>query len=626
MDNKITRRDFLNATLLGTGAMLLEMPAPINLFAQTPSWYGYGGVGDYAESHGDTEEIINTFREIQNGKYDQLSLDTIDNAELFDLVVIGGGLSGLSAAYHFKKNTSKKLTCLILENHPIFGGQAKRNEFLANGERLIGPQASNSFVVIDRSGIPGYEMFAELGVPKSFHYQSLSSGLKTLQFDRTNYGFALWHDISPNVGYLFNDQKSGNTSDWILDLWGGNLDSSLYLAREKADLLTWRNSLKRYYSKPDYKQWLDTMTYKEYLEGIMGLSPKVTEFADPILASGLGLGCDAISAYAAYQIAMPGFQGFKGRERERRLEKSTWHSFPGGNDGFSRYLLKNLIPDAIKGRKRFEDILNGPVNFQALDQQGSRIRLRLASMAVRVEHDSTPERSEFVSVLYIKDGKLFRIKARAVVMAAGSWINRRVVSDLPETYRDAYKTFHYSSVLVINVALTNWRFLYRLNMTGCRWFNGFGYTCNIRQPMIVGDYRPPLNPDKPIILTFYIPYYYPGLSITEQGREGRKEILATSYSEYERKIREQMVRLFGTAGFNPENDIAGIILNRWIYAYLNPQPGFFFSRQGGPTARDIIRKRHGRIAFGHSELDGHQNWSGAFEEGRRAASQILEIL
>jgi spermidine dehydrogenase len=626
MDMSITRRDFLNATLLGTGAMLLDMKAPINLFAQTPGWYGYGGGGDYSASHGNTPEIIKTFQDIQNGIYDQPAQDSIDTGDFYDLIVIGGGLCGLSAAYHFKKNTGRKLTCLILENHPIFGGQAKRNEFLINGERLIGPQASNAFVVIDRPGIPGYEMFDELGVPSTFRYLSLTSGLKKLQFDRTNYGFALWHDLSPNVGYLFEGASPAKAADWTLNLWADNLAGSPYSTSEKSDFITWRNSLKRFFNGPNFKPWLDTMTYKEYLERIMGLGSKVTAFADPILASGLGLGCDAISAFAAYQIGMPGFQGFKGRERERRLEKSTWHSFPGGNDGFSRYLLKNLIPDAIAGRKRFVDILNGPVNFQALDRQDGRIRMRLGAMAVRVEHDASPDRSDLVAVTYVKDGKLYRLRTRAVVMATGSWVNRRVVRDLPESYQDAYTKFHYSSVLVVNVALTNWRFLYRLNMTGCRWFNGFGYTCNIRQPMIVGDYRPPLHPDKPIILTFYIPYHYPGLPVAEQGRKGRAEILATSYGEYERKIREQMVRLFGNVGFDPRKDIGGIILNRWVYAYLNPEPGFFFGRSGRLAARDIIRKRHGRIAFGHSELDGHQNWSGAFDEGRRAANRILEIL
>ncbi|MDH4232591.1 MAG: NAD(P)/FAD-dependent oxidoreductase, partial [Nitrospirota bacterium] len=219
-----------------------------------------------------------------------------------------------------------------------------------------------------------------------------------------------------------------------------------------------------------------------------------------------------------------------------------------------------------------------------------------------------------------------RVRARTVVMASGGWINRRVVRDLPGDYRKAYEEFLYSSVLVVNVALTNWRFLYELNMTGCRWFSGFGYTCNIRQPMIVGDYRPPLHPDKPIILTFYVPLHYPGLPAKEQGEQGRAAILSTSYAEYEKMIIRRMSALFGSAGFNPDKDVAGIILNRWVYAYLNPLPGFYFGKGGNAAPRDLIRKPFGRIAFGRSELDGHQNWSGAFEEGARAAGQVAEIL
>ena len=106
---------------------------------------------------------------------------------------------------------------------------------------------------------------------------------------------------------------------------------------------------------------------------------------------------------------------------------------------------------------------------------------------------------------------------------------------------------------------------------------------------------------------------------------GRRELLSTSYGQYERQIREQMSRLFGDAGFNPKKDIAGIILNRWGHAYINPQPGFYFRPDGKPAPRDVIRKRFGRIAFGHSELVGHQYWLGAIGEGRRAAEQLKEI-
>ncbi len=144
--------------------------------------------------------------------------------------------------------------------------------------------------------------------------------------------------------------------------------------------------------------------------------------------------------------------------------------------------------------------------------------------------------------------------------------------------------------------------------------------------MIAGDYRQPLHPDKPIVLTFYVPLHYPGLSMKEQGARGREEILSTSYMDYERQIIGQMNRLFGSAGFDPGKDIAGIILNRWINAYLNPQPGFFFGQDGKPAPREVIWKRFGRIAFGHSELNGHQHWIGAIEEGRSAARKVMELL
>jgi spermidine dehydrogenase len=626
MDQGITRRDFLNAVLIGSGAVLLTLPAPRYLMAQVNSWDGYGGIGDYAESHGNSKEIIRLFQEIQKGKYNSISSNITDTQEIFDLVIIGGGLSGLGAAYEFKKKAKNKQKCLILENHSVFGGQAKRNEFNVNGHKLIGPQASNSFVVINSPGVPGYDIFSELEVPGKFEYQKLSPDLKQLQFDRTNYGFALWHDISPNVGYFFEDQSTNGKARWIRDLWAKEMEGSPYSEKERQDFLIWRNKKKRYYRGTDFKHWLDSMTYKDYIEKVMGLSPEITSFADPILASGLGLGCDVISAYGAYQISMPGFQGFTRRERNRRLEESNWQSFPGGNDGFSRYMLKELIPDSIYGKKTFQDILNNRINFTALDKPRRNIRIRLGSTVVRVEHNSDSDRSQYVSITYIKNGVLYNLKAESVVMASGGGINRKIVRDLPEEYQSAYRKFYYSSVMVVNVALTNWRFLYKLGLTGCRWFKGFGYSCNMRQPMIIGDYKPPLRPDKPIILTFYVPFHYPGLPIHEQGELGRKEIFSTSYYEYERLIREQMVRLFSRAGFNPRKDIAGIILNRWAYAYLNPEPGFYFGRNGQSTPRDIIRNRFGRIAFGHSELDGHQNWSGAIHEGRRAAKQAFEVL
>ena len=619
----ITRRDFLNAVLLGTGALLLDLPAPAGLLAQDGSWEGYGGVGDYAASHGNTEEIIRILSRMKKGEYTTPSGPEIDTGEIFDLVVVGGGLSGLGAAWHFRKNAHRGQKCLIIENHPIFGGHAKRNEFMVNGYMLTGPQASNSFAVVNRKGALEDEIFSDLKIPRTFSYQEPDPELGRLQFDRTSYGFMLWQDISPSVGFLYELEGKPN---WVIDPWGKKLKKAPYPRKVRRDFLTWRNTEKRYYRRTDFNRWLDTLTYREYLENTMGLSASVPEFANPILASALGLGSDVISAYGAYQIGMPGFKGFGRWTGTRRLDKTDWHSFPGGNDGFTRYFIKALIPGAIEGEYSFSDILNQRVNFNALDRPSNDVSMRLGASVVKTEHAPSLEKPDHVLVTYVKGGQTYRLRARAVVMASASWTNRHVVRDMPDEHRIAFESFLYSPVLVVNVALTNWRFMYELGLTGCRWFEGFGFSCNIRKPMVVGNYRQPLHPDKPAVLTFYVPLHYPGLPIREQGAKGREEILSTSYRDYERQIKTQMGRLFGSTGFNAQRDISGIILNRWVNAYINPQPGYYFGREGRPAPRDVIRKPFGLIAFGHSELNGHQNWVAAIEEGRSAAGKAMEVL
>jgi spermidine dehydrogenase len=132
----ITRRDFLGGTLLGAGAALLGMAAPALMRAGEtaargralpplgPDWTGPGGIGDYARSNGNTHEVVNAAHSIWKGDWDRAPVDAVD-AGSFDLVVVGGGFAGLAAAYTFHKEG--RGTCLLLDNHPIFGGEAKQN-------------------------------------------------------------------------------------------------------------------------------------------------------------------------------------------------------------------------------------------------------------------------------------------------------------------------------------------------------------------------------------------------------------------------------------------------------------------------------------------------------------------
>jgi spermidine dehydrogenase len=141
--------------------------------------------------------------------------------------------------------------------------------------------------------------------------------------------------------------------------------------------------------------------------------------------------------------------------------------------------------------------------------------------------------------------------------------------------------------------------------------------------MVAGGYQPPFHPDKPTILTFYLGLYTPGLKAYDQGVMGRAKLLEASYADVERRIRTQMDMLFRDAGFNPKSDIAGIVLNRWGHARLLQPPGFHYGRDGKPAPREIVEKGYGKILIAHSELNGHQNFTGAMAQGKRAAEQVL---
>jgi spermidine dehydrogenase len=630
-DPSITRRDFMGGLLLGAGGTLLgsrsfsashsSMPA-----AQVgPNWYGYGGVGDYAPSHGNTPELVNAAHGVRDGLYARPAESWIDTSEIFDVVVVGAGIAGLGAAYEFTQRAPAEKTCLILDNHPVFGGESKRNEMIVDGVRLIGPQGANGFSIPDLSGeISGdyasgdARYYAGLGLPKEYSYPVRPDA--ELEFGKDNYGFLYWLQDQVSVGHFHRNDADGGYGDPVIDPWRNGLKDTRYPESIKAALNEWMNTRARPYTGEELRRWLDTMTYQQYLEQQLGLPAEVSDYAHPILASAVGLGADVVSAYAAFAIGLPGFRGYE------EMVVTNRHSFPGGNDGFTRHFVKHIRPDAIAGGDGFEDILNGRIQFDRLDDADARIRMRLGATVVHVTHDAEPAKSRHVWISYAQGDRVYRVKARAVVMAGGGWMNRHVVNDLPTAHREAYASFHHAPVMVANVALRNWRFLARAGITACRYDGEFGFSCNIRQPMWVGDYRPPLDPDKPSLLTFYVPFIYPGRSLTEQGILGRTELLATSFDTYEQRIQQQLSALFGRFGFEPRRDVAGLILNRWGHAYVVPQPGFFFGRDGQPAPPEVISQSYGRVAFGHSELRGNQHWGPAADEGARALKQIMEAV
>jgi spermidine dehydrogenase len=633
MDEPITRRDFLDGVLVGGSGILLSAACPFPASA-LPSgtseahwagWTGYTGEGDYKGSAGNTEQVVQNAHAVRDGKFDQAPTGVTETGEVYDCVIVGGGFSGLSAALFFHQRASSNRNCLILDNARIFGGVAKRNEFMVDGHRLMAPQASvhfqppypNSFLrhVYDAIGLD-WDAFKS--------YQKWQGPSPEISLPRSPYGVGKING-KPAEGFFFGAKFGHKPGIWVTDPWGKNLQGVPFSEPIRKDLLALHGN---HWIKPplvyDYpgdavSRELDSMTIEDYLVRTYGASREAIRLLiTPETAGGFGLSPDVLSAFLEYEWS-------KVIPTVDDSMATGLQMFPGGNSGMIRLLTKTLIPASIEGPRTMAAVNNNSVHFAALDQPNQRVRMRLESTVVRVEHIGEPGRADLVSVIYVKEGRVFRVKAKTVVMAGGGWMTKHVVRDLDETRRASYDQFLYSPYLVANVAVRNWRFLYKLGISSASWFEGFGRYVNVRKEAIFGVDLPAVGPDLPTVLTFFVDFAKPGLPARTQGQLGRAELLATSFAGYERKIRQQMMEMFEASGFDAKRDIAGIVLNRFGHAFINPQPGFFFGLEGKPAPRDALRNGpFGRIAFSHADLAGAMDHRNAFIESNRAVNQLLD--
>ena len=634
LNEPISRRDFLDGVLVASTAMAAGAACPFALGAQSPAassatpaagWTGYTGEGDYKGSAGNTEEVVHNAHAVRDGKYDKPPADVTETGEVYDCVVVGGGQAGLSAGLFFNQQAAAKRNCLILDNAHVFGGVAKRNEFVVDGHRLYAPQASVHFqppypdsflkTVYDAMGL-------DWNVFKS--YQKWQGPNPEMWLPRSPYGEGKVNGKEA-LGFYFGAKYGHKPGIWITDPWGKGLEGTPFSEATKKEMLARRSEkpvvppLVYDYPGDAISRQLDGMTLEDYFIRTYGVSRETVRLMDASeAAGGFGLGPDALSAFLIYEWS-------KIIPTVDDSMESGIQMFPGGNSGMTRLMVKTMIPAAMDGPRSMDTVWKNPVNFGALDQPGQRVRLRLDSTAVRVEHLGDPSKADFVSVVYAKNGNLFRVKAKTVVMAGGGWITKHVVRDLDETRKNSYDQFNYAPYMTVNVAVRNWRFLYNLGISSAQWFEGFSRSVNVRKNALFGVDTDVAGPDLPTVLTFFVDFTKPGLPARTQGQLGRAELLSTAFVDYERQVREQMTEMFAASGFDAKRDIAGIVMNRFGHAFINPQPGFFFGLDGKPAARDALRNGpFGRIAFSHSDLAGAMDHRNAFMESHRAVGQLLD--
>ena len=617
MDARITRRDFLDAALVASAGLLMRGVAPADVLdPRAAAFDGYGGVGDYAGANGNTWAVIQEGHRLRDRKFASLRVSDVTPDDTVDTVIVGGGISGLAAAL-FLQRTAHPRQCLVLDDHPIFGGLAKSNEIIVDGERLVGNQASALFF----PPLPGSflaEFYPSIGIDRDlFDYQTWNGSGPELPVGRTCY-------LSGGRGssFYFGEAFGRPEGTLLVDPIGRQLEGApvsedvrrevLSASRETEVRAKWQPKA----HGDEAARRLDAMTLEDHVIEAYGVSrDTVRRFMSPILGGGSGLGADVLSAYSDYaaDVLLPW-----------RYADGV-QMFPGGNAGVARHIVKSLLPDSIPGSNTLQDVARGHVSRTVLDRAGQRVRIRSEATVVAVEHEGTVERAEAVRVVYSRHGRLRAVRARHVIVAGGSWTARHIIRDLPESHQQAYAQFVRTPALVAHVAVKNWRFLYERGIHECRWFEGFGNFLAVRRLPTFGPGRPTLSPDSPVLLTFKVLFPSPGDPLDKQVQKGRAELFATPYREYERRLREQLSMIFASAGFDARRDIVAIVLNRWGHAYLSPQPGFFFGRDGAPAPGEVLRHQPvGRIAFANSDLAGIMDHRSSIIEAKRAAQQIVD--
>jgi hypothetical protein len=129
----------------------------------------------------------------------------------------------------------------VIENHPVFGGEAKQNQMLVDGALLTGPQGSNDAVVPAKDNTYAHvvDLWDEIGMPRSFEYVAPASAAASMRFARDNYEPMFWNEGMTSVGYFF-DMPFANKQAWVVDPWSDNLHRAPLPPDVRRDRVSWK--------------------------------------------------------------------------------------------------------------------------------------------------------------------------------------------------------------------------------------------------------------------------------------------------------------------------------------------------------------------------------------------------
>jgi spermidine dehydrogenase len=636
MDRPITRRDFLNGMAIGVGGIAASSLIPGIAFSDESTSLAQNAPGYYppalAGLRGSHDGSFAIAHALRDGKFWKTAGTPVDTRETYDLVIVGGGLSGLAAAYFYRaKNSSARI--LILDNHDDFGGHAKRNEFRSGGKLML----ANGGTWAIESPFPyskeAHGLMTDLGIDPA--------ALEGKCHDRNFYK-------SLSQAYFLNKETFG--ADHLLTgvpngggrqtapSWAEFLKSSPFSADAQRDIARIEEEKVDYMTglpQAGKKDRLSRMSYKDYLLKVVKAHPDVVPFYQTRTHDLYGVGIDAVPALDCWAIEFPGFQGLNlDRVPSPRISFTAlgpvtpgkppyFFHFPDGNASIARMLVRSLIPAAVSGHNT-EDIVTARVDYSKLDAESSPIRLRLNRSVVGVKHVGDHTSAKEVEIIYGCGEQAFTVRAKGTVLACWNMVIPYMCPELPDQQKEA---LHYGvkvPLVYTVVAVRNWAAFQKLGTQRITCPGMYHTDITLDSAVNIGEYTSSKSPDEPILVRMTRTPCMPGSSARDQQRAGHYELLATPFETFERNIRDQLGRVLGPAGFDPSRDIEAITVNRWPHGYAyeyNPlwDPDWPI----GERPCDIARQRFGRITIANSDAAAAAYTDQAFDQAYRAVQELF---
>ncbi len=617
----ITRRDFLNGAALAIIAGL--SPAELYAAARAGAPYPPAGHGLRGSAPG-SFDVAHALRD--GRRFDETGASF---AEHYDLVVVGAGISGLAAAWFYRRE-KPSARILLLEANDDFGGHAQRNEFEVDGRRLIGYGGSEA-----------------LQSPHSLYSKEALGLLRALGVDIDRFETAFDRSLYPGLGLsrgiLFKRESfgvdklvTGDPTRMVADDIAPDRMNARPIAAFVADFpvsdTAQRQLVELYTSKRDplagksraqKEAALEHTSYRDWITKTWGFDAQVADTFQDRSHDFFASGIDAVPAGWARETGYPGFAGLglgNGADNAE-MDDPYIHHFPDGNASIARLLVRSLVAGVAPGRG-MEDIVLAPFDYSRLDAAGALVRLRLKSTVAQVRQRD----SGAVEVAYVQEGVVRGASARHVIMACYHSMDPYVLPGLPAAQREALELNVKMPLVYVNVAVRNWQAWVARGVHEVTNAIGFYSRIKLDYPVSLGDYRCPRSPDEPMLLHLvHVPTVplTPGLDPRVTLRAARGRLLATPFDTFEREARDELTRIVGPGGFDADRDIAAITVNRWGHGYSGGDNPLYDPPRKGPEPYEIARARFGSIAFANSDSEWAAYAHAAIDQAHRAVGELL---